>query len=176
MEKTAFVTPETLVRPGPIGRVVRLLLGIFCCYGAYRYGESPNALVRHDFPDLYLFVAPAVAFWLLPPVVNLGFGVSWQRRPQGAVLLLAGAAALADFLLYGSFWGPPLGWVVFALTVYTLGHLGISFVLAALLGTPGCEMCSIPDLIGKATGRTALEHHCPGCITPLDNWEAKHRS
>ncbi|MEE8257551.1 MAG: hypothetical protein V3R60_06635 [Acidobacteriota bacterium] len=175
MEKTAFVTPGTLVRPGPIGRAVRLILGIFNCYWAYWFGQSPNYFVRSDTPDLSLFVGPAVAFWLLPPVVNLGFGVSWRRRSQGAVLLLAGAAALADFLLYGSFWGPPLGWVVFALTVYTFGHLGISFVLAALLGTPGCEMRSIPDLIGKATRRTALEHHCPGFITPLDNWEAQHR-
>ena len=154
---------------------MRLLLGIFCCYWAYWFGQSPNYFVRTDTPDLLLFAAPAFAFWLLPPVVNLGLGVSWRRRSQGAVLLLAGAAALADFLLYGSFWGPPLGWVVFALTVYTFGHLGISFVLAALLGTPGCEMRSIPDLIGKVTGRTTLEHHCPGFITALDNWEAKHR-
>jgi hypothetical protein len=41
------------------------------------------------------------------------------------------------------------------------------------LGTPGCEMRAIPDLLGRLTGHTAQEHHCPGFITPLDNWEAR---
>ena len=173
MEATTFVQPGTLARPKLIGRIVRFALGILCCYGALSYGEIPRAFVRSDFPPLQLFLGPALALWLLPPVVNLGWGVNWKNRPRLFVLLLCGVAIAADIAVYGSFWGPPLGGVLYAATVYTLGHLGISFLLAALLSTPGCEMRALPDLFGKLFGRSRMEHHCPGLIDPIDEWEGR---
>ena len=125
------------------------------------------------FSLLFLLTGPAFALWLLPPVVNLGFGRSWKNWSRTVVLLLCAGAILVDLLVYGQVWGPPLGAVIYAVTVYTFAHLGLSFVLATVLATPGCEMRAIPDLIGRLTGRTAQEHHCPGFITPLDNWEAR---
>lgn len=175
MEPTRFVQPGTLLKPGPIGRTVRLLLGLLFCYGALRYGESPGVFTRIDAPPLVLFAGPAVAFWLLPPVVNLGWGVNWKNRSRVYFLVLSALAAGLDLLFYRGFWGPPLGGLVYAVTVYTFVHLGLSFLLAAVLSTPGCEMRAIPDLIGRLTGRRALEHHCPGALTPLDNWELKRR-
>ena len=76
-------------------------------------------------------------------------------------------------IIYGQVWGPPLGALAYAMTVYTFGHLGVSFVLAAFLATPGCEMRAMPDLLGRLTGRMAQEHHCPAFIQPLDNWETR---
>lgn len=176
MEQTTFVKPGTLVKPGPIGRIVRLLLGVWCCYGAVHFAESPGDFLRQDAAPADLFIGPALAFWLLPPVVNLGWGVNWKNRPRLVFLLLCGAAVVADLAFYGAFWAPPLGLLLWIVTVYTLGHLGVSFLLAVFLATPGCEMRAIPDLIGRLRGRKALEHHCPGPFTPLDNWEAKLRS
>ena len=120
-----------------------------------------------------LLIAPAFALWLLPPVVNLGFGRSWRNRPRLVVLGLGVGAMVVDLLVYEQLWAPPLGALVYGTTVYIFAHLGLSFILATLLGTPGCEMRAIPDLLGRLTGRAAAEHHCPGFIQPLDDWEAR---
>ena len=156
-----------------VGRTVRLLLGLVCCYTALQYAGIADAFLRPDLPQLFLLTGPAFALWLLPPVVNLGFGRSWKNRPRNVVLVLCAGAILVDLFVYGQMWGPPLGAVLWATTVYTFTHLGPSFVLASVLATPGCEMRAIPALIGRLTGHTAQEHHCPGFITPLDNWEAR---
>ena len=173
MESTTFVQPGSLPRPKFIGLSVRLMLGIACCYAALFYGAHPDYLLRLGFPPLSLFVAPALAFWFLPPVVNLGFSRNWRKRSQLVVLLLGLGGTVIDLLVYEQLWAPPLGALVYGMTVYTFTHLGLSYVLATLLRTPGCEMRAIPDLLGRLTGRTAAEHHCPGFITPLDNWEAR---
>ena len=170
---TTFVQAGTLPKPRVVGRTVRLLLGLVCCYTALKYAGIPDVLLRLDFSRLFLLTGPAFALWLLPPVVNLGFGRSWKHWSRTVVLLLCAGAILVDLLVYGQIWGPPLGAVIYAVTVYTFAHLGLSFVLATVLATPGCEMRAIPDLIGRLTGRMAQEHHCPGFITPLDNSEAR---
>ena len=173
---TSFVRPGTLHKPKMIGRAVRLLLGLGCCVCAFQYAAIPQVLLHIDTPHVSVFLWPAVALWVLPPVVNLGFGRGWENRPRVVVLLLCAAAIAVDLVVFGQLWGPPLGGVVYIVTVYTFAHLGVSFILAAFLATPGCEMRSVPDLLGRLTGRTAQEHHCPGFIQPLDNWEARrHR-
>lgn len=54
---------------------------------------------------------------------------------------------------------------------YVFGHLGVSFVVAAIIRTPGCEMRGLPHLWSKLTGSESLEHYCPGFLAPLDKWE-----
>ena len=167
MQQTTFVEPGTLAKPKLIGRMVRLLLGVLCCYGALTYGENLRAFLRTNFPPLQLLVGPVVAYWLLPPLVNIGWGVNWKNRSRFFFLMLCGAAIAVDFALYDDFWGPALGGILYAATLYTLGHLGISFLLAALLSTPGCEIRALPDLFGKLLGCARKEHHCPGFIDPI---------
>lgn len=41
---------------------------------------------------------------------------------------------------------------------------GVSFLLASVLGTPGCEMRAIPHLAVLLTGRETREHFCPGFL------------
>ena len=172
---TTFVQPGTLRRPKLIGRTVRMLLGLACCYGALQYAVVPGVFLHQGSPPLFAFLWPAVALWLLPPVVNLGFGRSWKDRPSIVTLLACAGAILVDFAVYGQMWGPPLGVVVYTVTVYTFAHLGSSFILASVLATPGCEMRDIPDLLGRLSGNAAQEHHCPGFIQPLDDWEARRQ-
>lgn len=59
--------------------------------------------------------------------------------------------------------------------LYTFGHLGISFILAAALATPGCEMRAPWHLWTLMSGRRTQEHYCPGVLTPIDRWEARRR-
>jgi len=79
-------------------------------------------------------------------VVNLGFGVSWKGWPRylGVGLIALGAAA--GWLVEGTWWTPELGRFVQLFILYTFGHLGLSFLLSAVIATPGCEMRALPHL------------------------------
>jgi hypothetical protein len=113
----------------------------------------------------------ALGLWLLPPVVNIGFTKNWRRKPQIALAAGLGLAVIADLLAYGTWWAPPLGVVVWFWLVYFSAHLGGSFLLSAMIATPGCEMRAIPHLWTRLTGRVTEEHYCPGFIDHVDRWE-----
>ena len=69
---------------------------------------------------------------------------------------------------------PLFGAALWAWLVYFFAHLGVSFILSAIIATPGCEMRAIPHLFGKISGRAVAEHHCPASfITGIDAWESK---
>ena len=69
----------------------------------------------------------------------------------------------------------PLWWASQLVNVYVYAHLGLSFLLSAILATPGCEMRAIPHLAGILTRAPAREHYCPGFLDNVDRWErARH--
>ena len=90
-----------------------------------------------DVPQGTWWIGAALCFYFLSNVVNRGFTRAWRWWPQLIFGLLALLAVVFDFWYYGSLWGPPLGLLLFLLMAYVLGHLGLSFLLAGVLGTPG---------------------------------------
>lgn len=160
----------TLTPPGLIGRLVRLLLGAYLSFHAWQ------VLTVTDVGDVdhpMMWVSVIVALWLLPPVVNIGFGVDGKRHHQRALIVLGVLAAGTGWWLYGTPLSLPTWWWMKGIALYTWTHLGLSFVFAAILATPGCEMRAIPDLIARLTRRPAKEHFCPGFIRQLDEWESR---
>ena len=105
-------------------------------------------------------------------MVNIGFTRNWRRGPQVAIAACAALATVIDLAIYGTWWAPPLGLFVLAWLIYFAAHLGLSFILSALLATPGCEMRAIPHLWTLSTRRPTKEHYCPSFIDRLDRWEA----
>jgi hypothetical protein len=58
-------------------------------------------------------------------------------------------------------------------SAYLYTHLGLSFIISALIATPGCEMRAFHDLYSRITGIQTKEHYCPvGPLHPIDQWEA----
>ena len=110
---------------------------------------------------------------LTPYVVNIGFSQNWKQWPRFAVVGIAAILAIADVLIYGSWWALPFG--VFSLIwfLYWSSHLGFSFVLSAVIATPGCEMRAIPHFWTVMTGRKTREHYCPGPFDRIDRWERR---
>lgn len=172
-----LVAPGTLVAPGPIGRAVRLAIGLACLYALYQlvaYRSSIIALPVSHVDNIWpLLVVP---LFIVNTVVNIGFGVNWGRWPSYLSLIALALIALVSRVLTGSFDNAIFGASLWIWLVYFYGHLGLSFTLAALSATPGCEMRALPDLLGRLRGRPAQEHHCPAFIGRLDDWEVRRRN
>lgn len=170
-----FDEPGTLTRPGPVGRLVRLALGAACLTGVWSAVTNGPVAIVPKLPHPVDWIPIGIALWLIPAVVDIGWGVAWKRRSQWAVVSAGVVLSFVSWLSYGRFWAPPLGWFVLGFTAYTLAHLGLSFVLSAVLATPGCEMRAIPHLWTVVTGRATKEHYCPSPLDGLDQWELGRR-
>jgi len=168
-----FDEPGTLQRPGPIGRLVRLILGLLCLWLVWQLAFRSGTPDLTN-PSFWIFVA--FGMLLVPYVINIGFGVTWGAWPRiVSTILLVGAAAIGYLTTNGqiafSLWATAAIWMA-----YVYGHLGISFVMSSLLATPGCEMRAIPHLLGKVLKRDTREHYCPGFIDNVDEWELNRRA
>ena len=152
-----FNKEGTLPRPGPIGRAVRLVLGIVIIKFVYDW------LVWVDSSD---YGNGFVLFWivfsvaLVPYVVNIGFGINSGAKPRYALIGIWLLAGLAGFVIKGK---PD--------SEFLWAAIEITQVSEYFLSTPGCEMRAIPQLLGKVSGRGSQEHYCPGFIDKIDRWE-----
>ncbi len=126
-----------LPRPGPIGRILRILFG-----GTLVYFFA-TVLMRYD-PHLPLtppphnwltYVVAAIAFYMLGHTAH-----SWglhSRVLQGTWIALALIGLLVDWIWFGRFWGPTIGLAIMILILGTFFYLGISFIVAGLFAAPG---------------------------------------
>jgi hypothetical protein len=173
-----LVDAGTLVRPGPIGRLVRLFLGVVCLYvvGELLYAAEWTTTQPFSSLDNRLVVV-LVPLCVFDYVVNIGFAKNWGRRPLITSLIVLGAFASLAFLTTGSIDSPILGIPLNLWLGYFWGHLGISYVLSAAIATPGCEMRAISELFGRIRGQPSEEHRCPvAFITRIDEWEQRRAS
>lgn len=173
--ETRFEDPGSLLKPGPIGRTVRLLWGVFLAWVFVTLLAAREVFFGTAFP-WEVSLAIAVALVVFPYVVNIGFGQNWRHWPRIVVAVLIVLGMVLNGTLYGTVWSPGLGWFVFVWLLYFCGHLGISFLVASIIATPGCEMRALPHLWTLLTGRETKEHYCPGHIGSVDKWEARWKS
>jgi hypothetical protein len=175
--ETRFEEPGSLPKPKLLGRIVRLAFGallLWTLYSMFTNGLSLFSLTRPPRSiGFWLFVGTALHY--TPYVVNIGFRKDWRRKPQLLVVGVAAVLIAVDLVGYGTWWAPPLGTFVWLWLVYFSTRLGVSFVLSTLLGTPGCEMRSIPHLWSLITGHETKEHYCPGPLGRIDRWETGHK-
>ena len=163
-----FDKEGTLEKPRPIGRLVRGVLGILLIKFVYDWLAIIDSS-DYNQPFILLWVLFSVA--LVPYVVNIGFGVNLGALPRYLLLGTWGAASVTGWVLEQRLDSEFLWFVIEVTQIYIYGHLGISFGLSAILATPGCEMRSIPHLLGKITHSGSREHYCPGFIDTVDKWE-----
>ncbi|MEN8376658.1 MAG: hypothetical protein ABFS34_14530 [Gemmatimonadota bacterium] len=172
----SYEAPGTLPRPARIGRNIRLLFGAGCAWLVGKLVLVGSAVVFERglafFPGLWPLIA--IGAYVFPDVLNIGWGTAVpRRRVIGGLAAALAVAAAFGLALSGDVFAPPLGAAVLAWLLYTFLHLGVSFLFAAAIRTPGCEMRSIPELWGRLRGSPAREHFCPGIMTPIDRWEAR---
>lgn len=93
------------------------------------------------------------------------------RRVQVAsIVAIAGVLGLAGalgYFRYGSVWGFPLADLVRYFDVFVLAAEFTAFILAVVLGTPGCEIGVWPEMISRARQEKAGQTQGLACIVGL---------
>ena len=167
--------PGSLPTPGPVGRIVRLLFGLLCLWlvnGLILVAGNLVAGNGHLRPLLWNGILPGL--FLISYVINIGFSRSWGKKPAFVSASVLAAVALISYLSSGNVETDLFARALWIWELYLFVHLGLSFVLSAAIGTPGCEMRAIHDLYSRITGRPTKEHYCPiGPLHPIDQWEAR---
>ncbi len=172
---TTFEKPGTFPKPGPIGRILRIALGLIALFTAANRAYLGTPEFDDVAGDPGFWFAAAISFYFLRDMIEGGFGLSsWGRRSQAVVLLLMVAALIFDLLVYGSIWEPALGVLVNWLMVIAFGYLGPSLLLSGIFATRGCEVRAVWQLVGKLLGRETVEYPCV-LFRSLDEWEARRR-
>ena len=167
-----FDNQGTIQAPGPIGRVVRFLLGVLSLFVVSTLVVNIDYLTGPTFPGPGgWWFGLAFGVYLFPDVFIIGFSVPIRRKRLYLITaILASLLAVAGWVM-GNAWHPFLAWFIEVWLVYIYGHLGVSHILASILATPGCEMRAIPQLWSILTGRQGEEHYCPSFIGRVDRWE-----
>lgn len=176
-------------RTGPIGRLARLawaaaaaltLASIIDRHGSARF-RNPHILTE---PSAWLLHGLMLVAFLLAvgAIATVFFGGQVARRVQAAsiaaiaiTVLLSGAVGVAT---RGAFWGFPLADLVWYFDVGVLVEQFLAFILAAITGTPGCEIGVWPELISRIRNQKSEPTMGLACIVGLnliDRWEAQRR-
>jgi hypothetical protein len=106
--------PGSLPKPGPVGRVVRLVFGLLCMWFVSELMAVPGSLIAsngHVLPLVWNGILPGL--FLISYVINIGFSRSWGKMPAIVSAALLAVTALASYLssgtvettLFGSNWG-----------------------------------------------------------------------
>jgi hypothetical protein len=154
--------PQEPRRAPPIGRVLRILLGlVLMVYVTPVYFQVPvrvavgSLLLILGLIGLYSLIHIVVSRCIIGPSPCLGAVVAWGLP---VALYVAGASG-----------APVLGHGKGQLAAVTF--LGISLVVAGVRAVPGCELMAIPGMLfGKHTELACL------IFSPLDRLERKLRS
>jgi hypothetical protein len=153
-------------RPGPVGLLIRSVLGAASAWGLVDLITSWDVFRDQDLIESDFWFITLFTLCLLPDVFNIGLRRHWGVWPL--VVFLAGAAAIgaASYLAAREFWTTALAAWVYAGDLLVFAALGVSFPVAIVTRTPGCEFNAIPRLVARLRGTADAETR--RCILGVD--------
>jgi len=170
--------PGSLPKPGPAGRAVRLVFGLMCAwYVKGLWDVTDDLMTSSGHIQAVIWNGLIIGLFLISYVVNIGYSRAWKKWPAlvsgAAFIVLAGLA----YLSRGTFETELPARAIWIWEVYLFAHLGLAFIIASVIATPGCEMRAFHDLYSRITGVPTKEHFCPvGPLHPVDQWEVRNRN
>ena len=169
--------PGTLPKPGPIGRIVRIVFGLLCVwYVTSLFALWDNLIAEDGHIRSVVWNGIIPGLFLISYIVNIGFSRAWGKRPAIVSVAAIVATTGIGFVVHGRIETEILAQILWVWEVYVFGHLGLAFLMSGLIGTPGCEMRAFHDLYSRVSGVPTKEHYCPvGPLHPIDQWEARRK-
>lgn len=142
------------LRAGPIGRVLRIVLGVLIFYLLFAVYNAPFSYVA-----FWGFLVAPLVFLLFVGILEL-FGLmtrisQTKEWALGSVILVLGLYIV----------GPG------QMKAAIVGFGGASLIVSGLFGYAGCELAALPNLLLR-------KHYVMGCVffSPLDKLEQKWRT
>lgn len=157
-------------KPGVVGRSVRLAfgVGVLLLLGGLLRGWGDDLWAGRLPYDLGFGVLIGLALYFTSYVFNIALGLQWGQRPLAGILGGAAVASLVGLAVQGVLPNAWLGIYVWGWLAVFCAFLGPAFLLAAALGTPGCEMRSYAHLRALLRGGDVSSVSCPGGIDRFD--------
>lgn len=167
--------PGSLPKPGPVGRIVRLVFGFLCLWYVAALVDANGSLLGADgHIETVVWNGLVIGLFLISYVVNIGYSRAWKKWPaivSASVFLVIGGIG---FAAEGSIETNLLARAIWTWELYLFTHLGAAFVIAGVIGTPGCEMRAFHDVYSRITGVPTKAHYCPvGPLHRIDRWEVR---
>jgi hypothetical protein len=155
-----------LARPGPVGLLIRVVLGTAAVYGLVELVTNWDVFRDQDLIESDFWFITLFTLCLLPDVFNIGLRRRWGVWPL--VVFLAGAAAIGSvgYLAAGEVWTTALAVWVYAGDLLVFAALSVSFPVAIATWTPGCEFNAVPRLVARLRGTVDAETR--RCILGVD--------
>ncbi len=169
-------------RSGVVGRLVRVLYGAVMAWFAFQWAEAGLTWFSEPTtpanPWVWIVTGLGIYYGLYQLPAS-SFGAPWGRRVVSIYLTLLATAAVTAVLTQGDLWAAPLTWLLYGLDVGLVVVATIAFLVAVVLGTPGCEMGGLAELIRRLRGASNAEATegiwCIGGLHKLDEWETGWR-
>lgn len=152
-------------RPGPIGMAIRVALGIAFVYGMVELVTKWEVFRENDLIASDFWFITLLTLWLLPDVFKIAFRRSWGIWPTAVVIAGGIGIGVVGYLVSGTIWSTFLAGWVYAADLFVFGAFVVSFPIAIVARSPGCELGAIHWLIARARGEMYAR---PGCAIGLD--------
>ena len=137
MSQRYSMEKNTLSQPGRMGRGVRVLGGIAMLAWFASNLRDYEFLTGNEFPVNGTWIGVVIMFYFFGDLFKIGFNRSWGKWPQVVFLFLLAAGVVFNYVDHGGFWGAPTGWLVYLMYMTVAAFIGVSFILGAILVTPG---------------------------------------
>lgn len=172
---TNFQNQGSLNPPGPIGKIVRIVLGLACLYYIWQLVNLWAFWINAEklFENSFIWIPIIFSLYLAPYVVNIGWRINTKRLTQIVIILVSAGFVAFSYFKNQSINSYTLNLFTIIWVIYIFAHLGLSFLVSAIISTPGCEMRALPHLWSIITGHKTYEHVCPGPLHKIDLWEQK---
>ena len=168
--------PPDRAVPGPVGLLIRVVLGAAAVYALVELVTKWDIFRDQNLIESDFWFVTVFTLCLLADVFNIGLRRRWGVWP--IVVFLASAAAIGSvsYLASREIWTTALAAWVYAGDLVVFGALAVSFPVAIVTRTPGCELNALPRLVARLRGTADEEtRRCLLGVDLLDKYPLRLR-
>lgn len=166
-------------RTGPVSRSYRLGLAVVLAMSAYSLLlAGPGGFSQPDSAEEPgVWILTGFALFAVRDAAATVLGPRWGRRALAGMIMLLVGAGIAAAAAQGSLWAAPVTWLLYGLDLTFAIAIGTAMVVSFVVGTPGCELGAVRELVlrlqGRFDPRRVEAHACGAGFHQLDRWESR---